>query len=152
MRRLLEFASRLGFTPREVQVVLFLALTMLAGLALRRSPLFSGRAAVAIGPERYAEADSEFVARARMELPDSADNPNRQSLAIKRNPGRVDLNSATLDQLTQLPGIKGAYAGRIIAYREAHGRFVRVDDLLNIRGIGPKRLERLRPFVTVSPR
>jgi competence protein ComEA len=63
--------------------------------------------------------------------------------------GPVNLNTATLDQLETLPGIGPALGQRIIDYREEHGPFRSVDDLLNVSGIGEKRLEDLRSGVTV---
>jgi len=63
--------------------------------------------------------------------------------------GRLDLNVATVEQLDALPGIGPVLAARIVAFREHHGPFRLVDDLLEVTGIGPKTLERLRPLVTV---
>jgi competence protein ComEA len=61
----------------------------------------------------------------------------------------VNLNTATLDQLESLPGIGPALGQRIIDYREQHGPFRTVDDLLEVSGIGDKRLADLRDKVTV---
>jgi competence protein ComEA len=61
----------------------------------------------------------------------------------------VNLNTATLDQLESLPGIGPALGQRIIDYRMEHGPFASVDDLVDVSGIGEKRLEDLRPLVTV---
>jgi competence protein ComEA len=61
----------------------------------------------------------------------------------------VNLNTATLDQLESLPGIGPALGQRILDYREQHGPFASVEDLVNVSGIGEKRLEDLRPLVTV---
>jgi competence protein ComEA len=61
----------------------------------------------------------------------------------------VNLNTATLDQLETLPGIGPALGQRILDYRQLHGPFASVDELVNVSGIGEKRLEDLRPLVTV---
>jgi competence protein ComEA len=53
----------------------------------------------------------------------------------------VDLNSATAQELTRLPGIGEALAGRIVAYREENGPFARLEDLLNVPGIGEATLD-----------
>ncbi|MCS7065999.1 MAG: helix-hairpin-helix domain-containing protein [Fimbriimonadales bacterium] len=61
----------------------------------------------------------------------------------------VDLNRATAEELEALPGIGPVLAARIVEYRQMRGRFQSVDELLEVRGIGPKRLEQLRPYVVV---
>ena len=64
--------------------------------------------------------------------------------------GPLDLNTATLDQLDELPGIGPATAKAIISERERRGRFRSVEELLDVRGIGPAKLDALRDLVTVS--
>ena len=61
----------------------------------------------------------------------------------------LDLNSATADQLTELPGIGPATAKAIIDTRKAAGRFRSVDDLLTVKGIGPTKLDAIRSSVVV---
>jgi competence protein ComEA len=61
--------------------------------------------------------------------------------------GRVHLNSATLDQLDELPGIGPVTAQKILDYRSQHGAFRSVEELDAIPGIGPARLEQLRGLV-----
>src|SRR5437016_12297641 len=73
-------------------------------------------------------------------------------LAQKQRPAKpIDLNAATIKELEELPGVGPVTAQRIIEARQKSGRFRRVEDLLAIRGISTKRLEALRPYVTVSP-
>jgi competence protein ComEA len=64
----------------------------------------------------------------------------------------LDLNSATAADLEALPGIGPALAARILAYRQAHGPFQKVEDLEKVSGIGPKKLEKLKTFVIVGNR
>jgi competence protein ComEA len=71
--------------------------------------------------------------------------------AQKKPPARpIDLNVANIKELEQLPGVGAVTAQRIIDARQKSGKFHRVEDLLAIRGISTKRLEILRPYVTVS--
>ncbi len=62
----------------------------------------------------------------------------------------LDLNSATAEQLDSLPGVGPSTAAAIIGYRDSHGPFRSVDELDEVRGIGPAKLEQLRELVVVS--
>lgn len=70
--------------------------------------------------------------------------------AQEGTPDLVNVNTAGLEELVTLPGIGEAYARRLIEYRKKHGPFERLEDLLNVRGIGDRTLERIRSRVTVS--
>ena len=62
---------------------------------------------------------------------------------------KLDLNTATQAQLESLPGIGPALAARIIQHRTANGPFAAVEELLNVSGIGDKKLSELEGLVTV---
>ncbi|MHB8067535.1 MAG: ComEA family DNA-binding protein [Desulfobaccales bacterium] len=62
----------------------------------------------------------------------------------------LDLNNATAADLDGLPGIGPVLAKRIIDYRQAHGPFQKIDDLEQVSGIGPKKLEKLKPYVFIG--
>lgn len=61
----------------------------------------------------------------------------------------IDLNTATVDDLDTLPGVGPVTAGAIVAWRDANGRFSSVDQLGDVDGIGPVRLDKLRDHVRV---
>lgn len=63
--------------------------------------------------------------------------------------GPVNLNTATADELDTLPGVGPATAAAIVAHRAQHGPFGSVDELTDVRGIGPAKLDALRGLVTV---
>lgn len=62
----------------------------------------------------------------------------------------IDVNAADVEKLIELPGIGRAIAQRIVDYRKEHGPFKSVDELLNVRGIGERMLEKLRDRLTVG--
>ena len=70
---------------------------------------------------------------------------------VTKAAGPLNLNRATATQLTGLPGVGPVLAARIVAYRTAHGPFAKVDDLLEVQGIGASKLADLRSLVAVAP-
>lgn len=64
--------------------------------------------------------------------------------------GRVNINSASAEELTSVPGIGNVTAQRIVSYRQKYGKFYSVDELLKIKGIGEGVLEKIKPYVTVG--
>ena len=75
------------------------------------------------------------------------------SVALAYGPSasaKVNINTASAQQLTTLPGIGPKKAEAIVVYRKANGAFAAVDDLVKVKGIGPKTLDKLRPLITVG--
>jgi competence protein ComEA len=62
----------------------------------------------------------------------------------------VNINTATQEQLETLPGLGAKVAQRIIEYRQKNGNFKKVEDLMNVKGIGEKSFLKLKPMLTVS--
>ena len=125
------------------QLVLLLLLLAAAGVGLA---VRQWRAAYPELAERAERVDRAPVARS-----ESASRPpeksGRSTPAVAEPP--LDLNRATVDELTRLPGVGSAMATRIVQARESSGRFASVDDLRRVKGVGAARLDRLRPLLTV---
>jgi competence protein ComEA len=81
-------------------------------------------------------------------LPASATFAQSDKPAAATKPA-LNLNTATQDQLEELPGIGRATAQRIIEYRQKSGGFKKVEELMNVKGIGEKSFLRLKPLISV---
>lgn len=62
---------------------------------------------------------------------------------------QIDINSASVEELDELPEVGPSTAESIIEYRQANGQFTSVDELEEVPGIGPTTLEQIEPFATV---
>ncbi len=73
-------------------------------------------------------------------------------LSAKKKPPvhPVNLNTANSEELQLVPGIGPSTADKILQMRKSYGAFKNVDDLLAIKGIGPKRMEKMRKYLTVG--
>ncbi len=158
MKRLLSYIQKhLGVTRSEAVAVTFLATTLTVGtVGMKLWPTTethdhatAQRIASmldSIEAERTSPADAP-------EPTDSVYTPAGSDKPLNHKPGKVsrgvlNLNSATLSQLQTLPGIGPSMAQRIVEYRQRRP-FGSVDDLLDVRGIGEKKLAKLRPYVKV---
>ena len=75
-------------------------------------------------------------------------NPAKSGVeSVEQTAAKININTADAVQLSSVPGIGPKTADAIMAYRNDNGKFKSVDDLLNIKGIGSKKLEKMRPFV-----
>lgn len=63
---------------------------------------------------------------------------------------KIDLNQASVEELRQLPGLGEVLARRVVDRRQAHGPYRRVEELLEVKGIGPKKFQQLQPLIAVG--
>jgi competence protein ComEA len=64
--------------------------------------------------------------------------------------GKVNINSASVEQLTALPGVGAKLAARIVEYRQKSGGFKSIQEILNVKGVGEKNFAKLQPFLTAG--
>jgi len=113
----------------------------------------------------YAKEDSLFAYFNGLELDTTAAEsgslfPNKKPFLAKikeQTPytkktfsGLINLNTASLDQLTTLPGIGAKTAEQILVYRKHVGKIKSLNELLNVKGIGEKKILKLKPFLTLK--
>ena len=123
--------------PRPVYQALLVALTLAAlagGIWLAVSPSSSPGVEITLPPTPSSVTTEAIPA-------DAGGTPP---------PQLIDINTATAAELEELPGIAEVLAGRIVAYREENGPFLRTDQLMAVRGIGPATYEGVRSLVTMG--
>lgn len=114
------------------------------------------------GPqENYSESISEETAAVSQTAPNISTNipdtaaippqatPAEDAIALQVEDKRVNLNTATLEELDALPGVGPSTAKNIIAYREAHGGFAAPEEIMNVKRIGEKTFDKLKAHITV---
>ncbi len=149
-----------AFTKQEQRFILFLLFSFLLGLGVsyyRKAQLARPNPEWAAAQERML---SDFRARnqAGVEVtnsdtlavakPDAKTGPPETSKA--RLVGRVNINTASAEELASLPRIGLFTAQKIIEYRQQKGAFRAIEDLQKIKGIGPATFERIREHITVN--
>lgn len=132
-------AEWLALTKTEKRVILFLVCTLLVGAGIR---LYQHTFPPASRFD-YRATDSTFSSLSAGTVEDSSWSSNELS-------GVLNINTATKQELMDLPGIGEVIAKRIIQYRRDVGAFTSVDDLRAIKGMSKKRLERLKPLITIQ--
>lgn len=80
----------------------------------------------------------------------SAQEPPAKAPAARPAGATVDINTASIEEFDALPGIGPALAQRIVEYRRQNGPFQKVDDLLAVKGVGPKMLAKIRDRLAAS--
>jgi competence ComEA-like helix-hairpin-helix protein len=137
LRRLIEW---LALTKTEQKVLAFLVGAMVLGMGIRlyrstfpSTPNFDYRA-----------SDSTFAAMTAAIDTSASEEPAEEET------GKINPNTATKRQLMKLPGIGEVTAERIMLYRDEVGPFQAIDELTRVRGISKKKLEQIKPFITLE--
>ncbi len=157
MNLLDSLQQKVGFTRREAMALLLLSGTFLAGTGIQwfRSNYMQTHSALPAFD--YSKSDSAYLYHTQRDSSNAPPRPSVSSSAQnkpkKSSPSKhaqpVNINTASKEQLVTLPGIGPAMAERIIAYRKTAGQLTSVDQLTNVKGIGKKTLDKLRPYVCV---
>ncbi|MXW65206.1 MAG: helix-hairpin-helix domain-containing protein [Bacteroidetes bacterium SB0662_bin_6] len=169
MRLLHRLQQRLSLTRHEAMALSCLSGLLIIGIIVRQVQ----QQAILLPPDAYDELDRIFFERSGMQIGGAADttSPALAASASEADSGKyeaaatasstreppgepsgsgalhIDINRAGASELEKLPRIGPKTAERILAFRDAYGAFRSADDLQQVKGIGPKTLELLRPHV-----
>ena len=120
------------------------------GAAAMVQPAEAAAVAVAAAPPSPVLVIPETVVTGQVPVANLEDKLSATGAADAAPGDRVVLNEATEADLEKLPGIGAKKAALVLALRQKLGRFHAVEDLLKVKGMGRKRLAKIRPFVTVD--
>ena len=115
----------------------------IAALLVTAGTTWMGSAPALAAPAASAAAPTTTAAAGDDDRP----APRRTGKSVS---GKLNLNTATADQLILLPGVGPSKAERIVAFRAKHGPFKRVADLRRVKGFGYRSLKKLEPFLDVK--
>jgi comEA protein len=124
-----------NFTPQEIKALILLLVTLVVGSGItlykRTHPQFA--------PELVVEKrEVNFPSQAQF-------SSHQESKEMK-----ININQATAAQLQLLPGVGPVLSERIIKYRESQGRFEKIEDLMQVQGIGPKTFQQVKDLLSVD--
>lgn len=150
LRRLIQkIQESLALTKNESKIIAFLAFGMLLGGVVRLWQVHGK-----IPDYNYRQTDEIFYeSSSRVDSIISAEEETlkvKSSTQHKKAPASpIDINSASIEDLSSLPGIGKATAERIVEYRKTQGKFVTIEDLMRVKGIGEKKFQKLKSMVVV---
>lgn len=90
------------------------------------------------------------VPQSMLTAPAETEAPEQTTAGTRSVVFPIDINTADAETLTALPGIGTVMAERIVAYRLENGSFTALEDLMNVEGIGKKRMDAIRDLITVG--
>ena len=134
------------------KIIILLVVVILAGgaywmLKHFHPALFLGEPDLVVETEAAAPLPTPSSPPTSSSVPAVSPQPSA-GLSTPSDGARININTATSQELQTLRGIGPAMAQRIIEYRQTSGRFSTVDDLTNVKGIGEKTLEKIRDSIT----
>ena len=142
-----RIAEWLALTKAEKTVILFLACTLLCGFAIRM-----GQKTFSSSPHfDYHAQDSTFAVLSA--TPDDTTQKSDAAMDEEQSgtaPAILNINEATKRQLIDLPGIGEKLAARILERRMHEGKFKSIEELRDIKGITKKRLEKIKPLISLQ--
>ncbi len=79
-----------------------------------------------------------------------SENFGERDAGFKVSSFKVNINTATKEELMKIPGVGPKMAEQIIKHREIYGKFKRIEDIMNVKGIGQKKFEKMKNYLTIN--
>ncbi|MBK9331578.1 MAG: helix-hairpin-helix domain-containing protein [Ignavibacteria bacterium] len=162
-------ARSVSFTKSEIRVIVFISIAVTAGFSVKYYKFLSEESVNT--PYDFSHSDSVFREKS-LKIYAGNKQENRQDIAdensvykmleasddsVKRKEKlsadneppdfTVDLNTAGIEELTELPGVGESIAAKIISYRDANKRFKNINELMKVKGIGQKKFEKMKKYL-----
>lgn len=139
----------ISFTKNETKVILFIVTVLVAGFSIKYyKQVINNDLNTSYD---FSSSDSEFNRLSDNIKKNSSENEKRDTL---NNSGHgeirekiVNINTATKSELIDLPGIGESTAEKIILYRESEKGFRKTEELMNVKGIGKKKYEKIKSYI-----
>ncbi|MCJ7459018.1 MAG: helix-hairpin-helix domain-containing protein [candidate division Zixibacteria bacterium] len=132
-----------SFTPQEAKAIIFLIVILLIGSGVTLYKKYHPDFAPELLLKENRKTEKKVLEPAK-----SSNVP--ENISLKITDKKINLNTATLQELDSLPGIGEELGKRILTYRESKGNFSSIEELKKIKGIGQKTFEKLKNLVTIE--
>lgn len=143
----------IGLTKSESVVFWFLIFAFIFGIVIKitRGDISGGKFAkfdYSVFDEEFEKRSSEIEKIASPAVGTSSEKSSAESSGSA--PFKININTATKEDLMRLPGIGEKTAEQIIKHREIYGKFKNIEDIMNVKGIGQKKFERIKNYLTTN--
>lgn len=145
----------IGLTKSESIVFWFLIIAFAFGIIVKL--LYGDVVRVGASEYDYSVFDKEFEKRsAEIEkfVSNKGDtlskNFDEKDAGLVASTFKVNINTATKEELMKIPGVGLKTAELIIKHRETYGKFERIEDIMNVKGIGQKKFEKMKNYLTTN--
>lgn len=160
----------LSFTRSETKVILFIVSAIIIGFSIKYYKQVFGDTNTK-NQDYFSKTDERFLSKSRNPGFDTLDNQKKEKILrtsddslknaekekktkskkeIALEGKQININTASKDELMLLPGVGESIASRIIEYRELNNGFKNIEDIMEVKGIGKKKFEKMKDYIKVE--